>query len=75
MMNDVKQKPQPHLNVWALAGELGFIIALPLVLLVLLGVKADAYFGTTPLFIIAGMILSAVASTISIARKVKRLTP
>jgi F0F1-type ATP synthase assembly protein I len=62
-----------HVNVWALAGEVGFIIALPLVILVLVGVKLDTYLGTTPLFIILGMILAGVASTISITRRVKRL--
>lgn len=72
-MNDENKKPEPLLNVWALAGEIGFILAVPLVILVFLGVKVDAYFSTTPLFIILGMLLSGVASTISIARKVKRL--
>jgi F0F1-type ATP synthase assembly protein I len=72
---DMNQQKQPPLhNVWALAGELGFIIAVPLVVFVIVGVKADAHFNTTPLFIIAGMLLSAVISTISVARKIKRLT-
>ena len=61
------------MNVWAIAGEVGFIIAIPLVVLVLLGIKADRYFGTTPLFIIIGMVLSGVVSSISITRKVKQL--
>lgn len=61
------------LNVWALAGDVGFVIAVPLVVLVLLGIKLDKYLGTMPLFIILGMLLAGVISTLSIARKVKRL--
>jgi F0F1-type ATP synthase assembly protein I len=67
------QKPTPVLNVWAIAGEVGFLIAIPLVVLVLLGIKLDKYFATTPLFIIVGMLLAFVISTISIARKVKQI--
>lgn len=68
-------RPTPRLlNVWAIAGEVGFIIALPLVVLVLLGIKLDKALGTTPLFIIGGMVLAMVVSTVAIARKVKRLT-
>jgi F0F1-type ATP synthase assembly protein I len=66
--------PQPPLiNVWSLAGEIGFILALPLVILVVLGVKVDKHFGTTPLFIIVGMLLSMVISATAIIRKVRRL--
>jgi len=61
------------LNWWALSGELGLLIALPLVLMVFLGVKLDRLLGTTPLFIIAGMLLAATASGIAIWRKIKRL--
>ncbi len=61
------------INVWATAGEIGVLIALPLVVLVLLGIKLDRYLGTMPLFIICGMILAMVISTIAIARKVRRL--
>jgi F0F1-type ATP synthase assembly protein I len=63
------------INVWALAGELGFLIALPLVALVLVGIKMDTYFGTMPLFIICALPLSMLLSGIAIARKIKRLTP
>ncbi len=63
----------PVLNVWAIAGEIGFIIAIPLIALVLLGIKLDKTFGTTPLFIIFGMLLAALVSIISITKKVKKL--
>lgn len=67
------QPSPPVLNLWALSGEIGIILALPLVVLIIAGVKLDKYLGTTPLFIILAMIVSAVSSTILIARKIKRM--
>jgi F0F1-type ATP synthase assembly protein I len=66
--------PQPVLNMWALIGELGFIISLPLVILVIIGVKVDKTFHTTPLFIIIGFVLAATISTIAVGRKINKLT-
>lgn len=68
-----KQDNSQTLNVWSLASELGFLIAIPLVIFILIGVKLDKTFGTTPLFIILGMILAFVLSATSIVRKVKKL--
>lgn len=68
-----KPKPVPALNVWAIASELGFIIAIPLVLLILGGVKADRYFNTTPLFIIIAILIAPVISGIAIWRKIKTI--
>lgn len=62
------------INVWAIAGEIGLIIALPLVFLILIGVKVDRLLNTTPLFIIVALIFSMVISTITIVRKVKQVT-
>lgn len=61
------------INVWSTAGEIGVLIALPLVVLLLLGIKLDKKLGTTPLFIIVALIGSMVLSTVAIARKIKRL--
>jgi F0F1-type ATP synthase assembly protein I len=63
----------PVIRVWALAGELGLLIVIPLLILLLIGIRLDRSFGTTPLFIIAGLILSFVVSAIAIARKVKKV--
>lgn len=60
-------------NVWALAGEIGLLLALPLVILVPLAVKADHSLGTLPLFVIGSLVLALVISTIAVARKVKRV--
>lgn len=62
------------LAAWSLVGEIGLILALPLVVAVLLGIKLDRYFQSMPLFTIVGLILAAVISTLAIARKIKRLS-
>lgn len=61
------------LNVWGLAGELGLLIAIPVVVLVLAGVWLDKKLGTLPLFIIVGIVVSMIVSTVAVARKVKRV--
>lgn len=63
-----------NLNLWALSGELGLLIALPLVVFVLLGIKLDRWLNTLPLFIIVGMVLAAMISGIAVWRKVKQIT-
>ncbi|MEK7556600.1 MAG: hypothetical protein AAB538_01350 [Patescibacteria group bacterium] len=60
-------------NVWSLAGEIGLLLSLPLVILVPLAVKLDRTFHTLPLFIIGSLILSIVISTLAVARKVRRI--
>lgn len=60
-------------NVWALAGEIGLLLALPLVILVPLAVKLDKTLNTVPLFIIGSLIISMVISTLAVQRKIKRI--
>lgn len=67
--------PMKILNVWALAGEIGLLLALPLVILVPLAVKLDKALQTLPLFLIGSLILSLVISTVAVARKVKQISP
>lgn len=66
--------PMKILNVWALAGEIGLLLALPLVILVPLSVKLDKSLQTLPLFLISSLILSMLISTIAVARKVKQVS-
>ena len=70
-----QKKVISFLTVWALAGELGFMIAIPVVVFVLLGIKVDTYFGTTPLFILVGMVVAALVSSIGVRRKIKEVSP
>lgn len=60
-------------SVWALAGEIGLLLSLPLVILVPLAVKLDRAWDTLPLFIIGSLLLSMVISTIAVARKIHRI--
>lgn len=63
-----------NMNLWVLSGELGLLIALPLVFLVVVGVKLDKWLGTLPLFIIVGVALAAVISGVAVWRKIKQVT-
>ncbi len=62
-----------RIRLISLAGELGFVIALPLVMLVLVGIKLDRMLDTLPLFIIVAMIVSMGISGLIITRKIRRL--
>ena len=50
----------------ALGLELGFIISIPLVLFLLAGIFLDKKFGTLPLFLIAGILLSAIVTIVGV---------
>ena len=63
----------PVIRVWALAGELGFLIVIPLLVLLLIGIRLDRWANTMPLFIIISLILSFIISAVAIARKIKRI--
>jgi F0F1-type ATP synthase assembly protein I len=55
-----------------IVGDFGATIAVPVVLLALLGKWLDAKYGTAPSLLIAGFVLAATLSAVSIARKAKR---
>jgi len=68
------QKNQP--DKWNLAGlamDLGFIIALPLVALGLLGKWIDGKMNSEPWFTLAGIIFAIVTTTIWLTKKFKGL--
>ncbi len=56
-----------------LALNIGFSIAVPIVLLTLLGRFADRNFETSPLFLIIGAVGAAVGASIIVWNKVKNL--
>ena len=56
-----------------LAWELGYTIAIPLVLLALAGRWADGVFHTKPWLFLAGIILAMASSTILLIRKFTQL--
>ncbi len=57
----------------SLVWDLGFIFALPLVIFAVVGRILDNHFGTGPLFILCGIIGAAVASSIGVFFKVRKL--
>jgi F0F1-type ATP synthase assembly protein I len=54
-----------------LAWELGYTITIPLVILVLVGRFLDKRFDTSPIFLLAGILLSMITSVVGIYRTVK----
>lgn len=67
----------PQSPFWAaigLAWQLGYTVAVPLVLLALGGRFLDRKFGTTPWLLLVGITLALIASGIGVARKVRAIT-
>lgn len=63
----------PAVRVWAMAGEVGLLIVLPLLLFLFAGIRLDRWAGTTPLFIILGLLASLTLSALAVARKIRRV--
>lgn len=57
----------------SLALQLGYIIALPIAVLGFSGAYADKKFGTSPLFILIGILLAVAITSIGIYRKIKTI--
>lgn len=74
-MNAPNPKPSvaQTLLAFSLAGQLGLMIALPIVVLALAGRWADVRFGTSPLGILGGALCAAVISGVWVYRSVDRL--
>lgn len=58
-------------KAWALAGELGYLIAIPIVIFALLGRFADKAWHTAPWLMLLGILISIFTSTWLIYKKVK----
>ena len=56
-----------------LAGEMGFIIALPLVAFAFLGKYLDEKYGTEPFITLIGILIAIVSTTIWLSRRIKEL--
>ncbi|EKD63717.1 MAG: hypothetical protein ACD_51C00224G0014 [uncultured bacterium] len=68
MQNEKKDKVW---SAYSLALNLGYMIALPIVLLGVGGVMADKHFNSFPLFVIIGFILAMTASLLTVYVKTK----
>lgn len=58
----------------AIAGELGYTIAIPIVLFALGGRMLDLRWGTSPWLLLAGIFLAIVVSGFVIARKIRKVS-
>ncbi len=68
-----KQQKTPLQQALLIGWELGYSIAVPIVLLALGGRLLDRHFGTSPLFLLAGILVSLVTSTFWLMRIAKRM--
>ena len=62
------------LNALGLAWELGYTIAIPIVILGFGGAWLDKKVQTSPAFLLAGIVLAIFISGIAVYRKVKKIT-
>lgn len=62
-----------NFSPFSLAFELGYIIAIPIVALGLLGRILDKKFDSSPVLLLVGIFLSIILSSFGIYRKVKKI--
>jgi len=60
-------------EMFGLFGEIGYLIAIPAVLLGFGGAHLDRYLGTSPICILIGMALAMVISALAVWRRIKPL--
>lgn len=65
---------QSLLMALALGARLGFTIAIPLVIFALAGRLIDRRFDTSPLFLLIGIGLSLVVTSLAVYREIKKIT-
>ena len=63
----------PEWSALSLALNLGYTIAIPIVVLALAGRFLDKRFDTSPLFLLLGVLLSIIISTLGVYGKVKKI--
>lgn len=77
LMPETKQKNNKERMVFyktlSLAWELGYIIAGPLVVLAFLGRFLDKKYESSPIFLLSGILLAIVVSSIMVFRKTKKI--
>lgn len=61
------------INAWALAFELGYTIAIPIVVFAFLGRLADKYLNTSPFLLLLGIMISIFLSSFLIVKKMKEI--
>ena len=72
-MKKTEKIPKSLLQTISLSLQLGFTIALPLVVLAIGGRILDKKFQTSPLFLILGLLSALIISTILLYQKIKAI--
>ena len=76
-MDNIDEGKKERSSLWqvlSLAWNLGYLIAIPLVVFALLGRFLDKRFGTSPLALLAGIFISLVVTAIGVYKKTKEIT-
>ncbi|MFA4873347.1 MAG: AtpZ/AtpI family protein [Patescibacteria group bacterium] len=76
-MDNTDEGKKERSTLWqalSLAWNLGYLIAVPLVVFALLGRFLDKRFGTSPLALLVGIFISLVVTTIGVYKKTKEIT-
>jgi len=68
-----EKKPIENINLVSFAFDLGFSIAIPLVVFAVLGRLADKHWDISPLGLLSGLLLSVVISCFLVYRQVKKI--
>jgi F0F1-type ATP synthase assembly protein I len=66
-----KNETSNNFKMWSLAWELGYLIALPIIILALLGRFLDKKFITSPLFLLVGILLALVITGFLVWKKIR----
>jgi F0F1-type ATP synthase assembly protein I len=69
----MEKEEAKKVGLLSLATELGFSIAIPIVVLALAGRLADKYLGTSPLLLLIGVLLSVFISSFMVYKKVIKI--
>jgi len=72
-MAEENKKKTPFLKAISLAWDLGYIIAVPLVVLAISGRLLDKKFDSSPVLLLTGIILAMIVSGILTFRKTKKI--
>lgn len=70
---DERQNTDITLFAVGLVAQLGFMIAVPVVLFALAGIAADRALGTGPIFLLLGLCLAGVSSAVWVLRQAQRM--
>lgn len=71
---DNKKAKSAMWTALSVAWELGYLIAIPLVVLAFSGAWMDRKFGTSPLWLLIGIAFAFIITSVGIYRKIKEIT-